>query len=157
MENILLKNIKIQPFEVKHIEDVTEIHSQVMDGWSMKGLISDLANTSTQSYVATYDDRALAFCSYLVTDDAELVFVCTHQAFRSQGIATKLLVETIINSLPSGIKKVVLEVRSKNETAIGLYEKLGFVKLGIRKNFYSTPADDAVVMELTKGGVKELD
>lgn len=156
MENTLTENIKIEPFGVKHIEDVTEIHSQVLDGWSMKGLISDIANHSTQSYVATYDGRALAFCSYLVADDAELVFVCTHQSFRGQGIATKLLKNTMEEKLPEHIKSVVLEVRSQNEAAIGLYEKIGFEKLGIRKNFYSTPSDDAVVMEFTKGGAKEL-
>ncbi len=156
MENILIQKIEIQPFAVKHVEDVTEIHSQVQDGWSMKSLISDLANSSTQSYVATFDGRAVGFCSYLVTDDAELVFVCTHPSFEKQGIATKLLSETIA-AFPEKIKNVVLEVRSHNEKAIGLYNKLGFSKLGIRKGFYSFPSDDAVVMEYVKSGVKELD
>ncbi len=156
MENILLNNIKIEPFGVKHIEDVTEIHSQVLDGWSMKSLISDLANTSTQSYVATVDGRALAFCSYQIVDDAELIFVCTNKPYERQGIATLLLTQTI-NDFPDNIKNVVLEVRSQNEKAISLYNKLGFTKLGIRKGFYSAPADDAVVMEYVKSGVKELD
>jgi len=155
--NMLLENITIEPFSIKYVEDVTEIHSHVLDGWSMKSLISDLANTSTHSFVAAYDGRALAFCSYLVADDAELIFVCTHPSFRGQGIATKLLTDTIVNDIHVGITRVVLEVRSRNDSAIGLYEKMGFVKLGTRKGFYSTPADDAIVMELDKFGVKELD
>ena len=157
MEKINLENVKIEPFSIKHIEDVTTIHSQVLDGWSMKSLIGDLANDSTWSYVAMYGGKAVAFCSFIVTDDAELVFVCTHPLYRGQGIATKLMTDTIVQELPVGITRVVLEVRSKNEAAINLYEKLRFVKLGIRKNFYSTPADDAIVMELYKDGVKELD
>ena len=156
MENTFIENIIIEPFSIKHIEDVTEIHSNVMDGWSMKSLISDLANTSTMSFVATYHGRAVGFCSYLVTDDAELVFICTHPSYRKQGIGEKLLRDTIINEIPVGITKIVLEVRSQNEAALALYKKMGFVKLGIRKGLYSTPADDAVVMELTKGGVMEL-
>ena len=156
MNSTLIENIVIEPFGVKHVEDVTEIHSQVTDGWSMKSLIGDLANTATKSYVATFDGRAVAFCSYLVADDAELVFVCTHQSFRKQGIAEKLLADTMAQ-LPEKIKNVVLEVRSLNGPAIALYNKLGFKKLGIRKGFYSTPADDAVVMEYVKSGVKELD
>lgn len=157
MEKINLENVKIEPFSIRHIEEVTTIHSQVLDGWSMKSLIGDLANDSTASYVAVYDGKPVAFCSYVVTDDAELVFICTHQAYRGQGIASKLLMDTIVLELPVGINRVVLEVRSKNEAAISLYEKHKFVKLGLRKNFYSSPADDAVVMELYKDGVKELD
>ena len=156
MENTLLKSIKITPFTIHHIEDVSEIHFQVLDGWSMKSLISDIANTSTISYVAEYDGRAFAFCSYLVTDDAEVLFVCTHPSYRGHGIATKLLKESM-DMLPEHINNVVLEVRSKNEGAIHLYKKLGFKELGVRRGFYTTPADDAIVMEYTKGGVKELD
>lgn len=157
MEKILIENITVEPFSIKYVEDVTEIHSNVLDGWSMKSLIGDLANTATHSFVAVYGGRALGFCSYLVVDDAELIFVCTHPSFRGQGIATKLLTDTIVNYIPVGITRIVLEVRSKNDSAIGLYEKLGFVKLGTRKGFYSTPSDDAIVMELDKFGVKELD
>lgn len=156
MENIKLENIKIEPFSIRHIEDATSIHSQVLDGWSMKSLISDLANDSTWSYVATHNGRTVAFCSFIVTDDAELVFVCTHQLCRQKGIATHLL-DTAIRDLPTHVNSVVLEVRSQNTPAIRMYEKMGFVKLGLRKGFYSTPADDAIVMELSKGGVKALD
>lgn len=156
MESLLLKSLKIEPFTIKHIEDVSEIHFQVLDGWSMKSLISDIANSATKSYVAEYDGRALAFCSYLVTDDAELLFICTHPSFRQQGIAKKLLSETM-QMLPENIKNIVLEVRSKNESAISLYKSLGFKELGVRKGMYTIPVDDAIVMEYTKGGVKELD
>ena len=145
MENINLENLKIEPFSIKHIEDVTYIHSKVLDGWSMKGLIGDLANQSTESYVAVYEGRALGFCSFIATEDAELVFICTHPLCRRQGIGEKLLREAI-----------VLEVRSQNEPAIKMYEKMGFVTLGKRKNFYSFPEDDAIVMELIKGGVMNL-
>lgn len=144
------------PFSIKYIEDVSEIHFQVHDGWSMKSLISDIANTATRSYVAVYGDRALAFCSYLVADDAELLFVCTHPSYRRMGIATKLL-EDSLKLLPRNINSVVLEVRSKNRGAQAFYKSMGFNELGLRKGFYSTPADDAIVMEKTRTGVKELD
>jgi len=151
-----LDNIKIEPFTIHHVEDVAEIHYQVRDGWGMKGLVGDLANEATKSYVATFDGRAVAFCSYLVTDDAELEFVCTLPSFRRQGIAHKILTQTM-DEMPENISRVVLEVRSQNEGAISLYNKLGFEKLGLRKNFYSMPNDDAVVMERIFGDAKELD
>lgn len=147
--NDIIDSIVIEPFGIKHIEDVSEMHFQVLDGWSMKGLISDIANNSTKSFVALSYGRALAFCSYLVADDAELLFVCTHPIARKHGLATKLLKDTMAR-LP--VNTVVLEVRSKNEEAISLYKKLGFETLGVRKGFYSTPSDDAIVMEYNKEG-----
>lgn len=155
MEKISLEKVNIEPFTINHIEDVTSIHSQVLDGWSMKGLIGDLANDSTQSYVAVYGGKAVAFCSFIATEDAELVFVCTHPLYRQQGIANKLLHDAIVD-LPASVNSIVLEVRSQNTPAINLYTKMGFTTLGKRRGFYSFPEDDAVVMELTKGGVMGL-
>ena len=45
-----------------------------------------------------------------------------------------------------GIERYTLEVRVSNQAAIHLYEKLGFASVGIRKNFYSKPAEDAMIM-----------
>ena len=154
MEGFDIDKVTVEPFTIQYIADVREIHYPVLDGWSMKSLISDLANNSTMSYIAVYEGRALGFCSYLVTDDAELQFICTHQMYRRQGICSKLLTETI-GKLPPHINSIVLEVRSQNDEAIQLYKKLGFQYLGTRRNFYTTPIDDALVMEYTKG-VKEL-
>ena len=155
MENINIENVTVEPFSINHIEDVTSIHSKVLDGWSMKGLIGDLANQATESYVAVYEGKAVAFCSFIATEDAELLFVCTHPLYRRQGIANKLLYEAIV-ALPKTVNSIVLEVRSQNEPAIKMYEKMGFVTLGKRRNFYSFPEDDAIVMELIKGGVMDL-
>ena len=156
MDRINLDDVTIQPFSIKHIEDVTSIHSQVLDGWTMKGLIGDLANDATESYVAVHNGKSVAFCSFIATEDAELIFVCTHPLYRQQGIANKLL-HTAIKALPTTVNSIVLEVRSQNAAAISLYEKMGFTTLGKRRNFYSFPDDDAIVMELVKGGVRNLD
>ncbi len=148
--------MEIEPFNLKHLEEIAEIHFQVLDGWSMKGLIADIANSTTKSYVAVVDGKAVGFCCYLVTDDAELEFLCVNPKYRQQGIATRLLQDTM-STLPGNVRRVVLEVRESNNAAISLYEKLGFEKLGYRRNFYSTPSESALVMELTRYGVKFLD
>lgn len=46
-----------------------------------------------------------------------------------------------------GIDRIVLEVRSGNEPAIHLYRTCGFEKIGMRKNFYQFPREDADIME----------
>jgi len=144
-----MNSFTIEKFSEEHVDAVSEIHSTVSDGWSKNSLVSDIDNDSTQSFVAVADGHVAAFCSYLVTDDAELLFVCTHPEKRKQGIAQKLLTESMA-LLPPVISSVVLEVRSRNSAALALYNKLGFEKLGVRKNFYSFPKDDAVVMQYNK-------
>ena len=56
--------------------------------------------------------------------------------------------ETVMHTIMSLLKDETmdLEVASTNHRAIRLYEKMGFVNLGIRKNFYSKPSEDAYIM-----------
>jgi ribosomal-protein-alanine N-acetyltransferase len=49
----------------------------------------------------------------------------------------------------SGCTQFWLEVRASNSAARSLYEKLGFEVLGVRKNYYERPREDALVMGLT--------
>jgi ribosomal-protein-alanine N-acetyltransferase len=53
-----------------------------------------------------------------------------------------------LTALPEITNSIFLEVRESNSAAIALYEKFGFEKLSIRKNFYSFPDENAVVMQL---------
>jgi ribosomal-protein-alanine N-acetyltransferase len=52
-----------------------------------------------------------------------------------------------LTALPEITNSIFLEVRESNSPAIGLYKKFGFVKISIRKNFYSFPDENAVVMQ----------
>ena len=45
-------------------------------------------------------------------------------------------------------ERITLEVRESNAPAIGLYQKLGFVEVGRRKNYYEKPREDAILMDL---------
>lgn len=47
------------------------------------------------------------------------------------------------------VERIVLEARVTNEAAISLYQKMGFVNLGIRKNLYEHPVEDGVIMSYT--------
>ncbi len=137
--------MKIEEFKLEHVQEVLLLHAEVSDGWGLKGLINDTQNTNTKSYILKKDNKIVAFCAFVVVDDAELVFLCVDKNYKRQGIAEFLLTESIKMINPP---LVVLEVRSENQPAINLYKKLGFTYLGLRKNFYSFPEDDALVFEL---------
>ena len=46
-----------------------------------------------------------------------------------------------------GVLTVLLEVRAGNVPAIGLYEKNGFAKIGLRKEYYQNPKEDALILQ----------
>ncbi len=87
----------------------------------------------------------------LLTDtigEGDISNVAVHADFRKNYIATALLQALLaIGKTERKIKVFTLEVRSQNSAAIGLYQKLGFISVGIRPRFYEKPKDDALIMK----------
>jgi ribosomal-protein-alanine N-acetyltransferase len=57
----------------------------------------------------------------------------------------------IARGVQQGVKQIFLEVRQSNLPARQLYEKCGFQSVGVRKNFYRFPQEDALVLRLSIG------
>lgn len=87
----------------------------------------------------------------LLTDtigEGDISNVAVHVDFRKNHIATALLQTLLaIGENERNIKVFTLEVRSQNLAAIGLYQKLGFISVGIRPHFYEKPKEDALIMK----------
>ena len=113
------------------------------DGWSEAALREELAQENARLFVA-----GLAVFQ-LVCGEASLYAVSTAPAFRRQGVARALLSWAFAALCLQGAQDVFLEVRAQNSAAQALYRSLGFVQTGLRRNFYATPADDAVLMQKT--------
>lgn len=83
-----------------------------------------------------------------VLDEATLLNIATHTAYRRRGLAQSLLRHALDELRRRGVTEVFLEVRVSNTGAIALYRKLGFADVGRRQNYY--PAhdgrEDALVM-----------
>ena len=65
---------------------------------------------------------------------------------RRAGVATCLLGEVFARASDQGRRGFTLEVRVSNESAVKLYEGLGFRAQGIRRGYYTDNREDAVVM-----------
>ena len=84
----------------------------------------------------------------IVLDEGSIDNVAVVPEFRRRGIADLLLSHAEEQGRALELAFLTLEVRSRNEPAIRLYEKHGFVEVGRRKNYYEKPREDAILMTL---------
>jgi ribosomal-protein-alanine N-acetyltransferase len=81
-----------------------------------------------------------------VPPEANIVNIATHPDFRRRGCAAAVIdsLEEFLSS--KGVDSIFLEVRASNAPARALYEGKGFAVVGVRKNYYRFPTEDAEVM-----------
>lgn len=83
-----------------------------------------------------------------ILDEGSIDNVAAAPGNRRRGIGNALVADAVRRSRGSGYSVVYLEVRASNEAAIRLYEKHGFAPVGRRKNYYTKPREDAILMTL---------
>lgn len=115
--------------------------------WSEKSFREAAVKTETIYVVAEEDGEILGYAgAWCVFGEADITNVCVRKVSRKQGIGTRMLQFLIEEGVNVKIKTFFLEVRESNSAAISLYEKFGFQKIGIRKNFYEKPVENGIVM-----------
>lgn len=110
--------------------------------------IADMLKNPLYLFLVAEDQGTFAgHAAILFTGEtAEILSVAVLPAFREKGLATKLLEETEKQTFRNDAVEMLLEVRISNIPAIRLYEKYGFEKIALRKNFYSAPPEDGITM-----------
>ena len=83
---------------------------------------------------------------WLMVDEAHIVAIAVRQAYRGRGLGESLLAEAIELALGNHQENVTLEVRRSNTAAQNLYEKFRFLKVGVRRRYYSDNGEDAIIM-----------
>ena len=115
--------------------------------WSEQGFADSMEQENTCFLSAYKNGSIVGYCGYLqVLDEADITNVSVDAASRRDGVGESMLQELMRRGAQKGIKAFTLEVRESNLAAISLYQKLGFVSAGIRKNFYDAPKENAVIM-----------
>lgn len=88
------------------------------------------------------------FLALHTLDEGQIVAVAVREDARRMGVGRRLTEAAIDEGRKMGISSFYLEVRRGNAAAISLYEKVGFVRDGIRPDFYTSPREDAILMSL---------
>ena len=81
-----------------------------------------------------------------VLDEGYITNIAVAESCRRQGLGRAMLGALIDHCRESGASFLTLEVRQANAPAIALYESMGFLPEGRRKNFYRQPTEDAILM-----------
>ena len=115
--------------------------------WTLANIESEIEKDTGFFVGAFHEGEMVGYASlYYVEGSAFMNNVGVHPDFRQLGIGETLMKELEKLSLEKGIYTISLEVRSKNNPAISMYEKLGYKKAGTRKFFYRDPVDDGDIM-----------
>ena len=121
------------------------------DAWNHTDVLSTISTNGSMCFVATSDEGELYayILGRTITPEGEIYRIATKEAYRSRGIAYRLLDYALKTERGHGLESVFLEVREKNVPARRLYLSYGFQEIGIRKNYYRDPTDNAVLMMKT--------
>ena len=117
--------------------------------WSRDTLVWELANSDvTRVYLLRdTDDRPIAFCIvWVIFDELHINTLAVSPAHRRQGLATRLLQEVMAEAALEGARRATLEVRESNTAALGLYAGLGFRVAARRREYYTNPPEDALIL-----------
>ncbi|MCI8635410.1 MAG: ribosomal protein S18-alanine N-acetyltransferase [Eubacterium sp.] len=115
--------------------------------WDRQGFAEALPLENACFLVSVKYDVVLGYCGlYMAADEGEIINVAVRSDSQRKGIADQLMRSILAEGRAYGVRRFFLEVRVSNQAAICLYEKHGFVRQGVRKDFYILPKEDAYIM-----------
>lgn len=140
--------LRITEMEPQDVAEVGLLERQIFSvPWSEKGFLDSLQLPDTLYLVVREKERLVGYCGLFQSfDEADITNVAVAPGDRGRGVGRRMLEELLDRGRARGICRYTLEVRVSNKPAIHLYRKLGFESVGIRKNFYEMPREDAMIM-----------
>lgn len=131
-----------------HVPAVAELEKLCFsDPWSINSISTELTNPLSTWLVATQNGEVLGYVgAQSVLDGADMMNIAVHPDHRMQGIGFALIEKLIPQLQQRDVISLSLEVRVSNESAIGLYRKMGFEVIGKRPGYYRNPREDAYIM-----------
>lgn len=139
------------------LEDVDRVHEIEKESfktpWSRDSIQKEISENALSHYRVLVKDGLIIgyFGLWIVAGEGHVMNLALEKASRSQGFGNLLMEDLIKLARDNDVKKVTLEVRKGNASALGLYEKFGFEISAVRKNYYSDYGDDAYIMWLDLG------
>lgn len=141
--------ITIERMKENHVPQIATLEKSIFsDPWSENSVKSELSNPLSLWLVAADGETVAGYIgSQTVLGESDMMNLAVRESYRRSGVG-RALVEALIEALRAvGSECLTLEVRFSNLPAIRLYESLGFSQVGIRKNYYEKPREDARIFK----------
>lgn len=140
--------VTFRKMEEADVEVVSKIEEETFSmPWSPQSFLEMIRRDDAFYIVAEEDKKIIGACGVMnILGEGDITNIVVKDTRRGEGIGTAMLLALMEEGNKQGITAYTLEVRVSNKAAIHVYEKLGFVLEGIRKNFYERPREDAGIM-----------
>ena len=136
--------IKLTSNDIDYIEQIFNLEKEIFknSAFSIDYLKTLIKNNNSFIYTYLINNQV---CGYLMVLDSidvyEILAIATVEEYRNKSIAQELLDKI-------KMKDIFLEVRESNQVAINFYKKNKFKEISVRKNYYSEPNENAIIMKL---------
>ena len=140
--------MEIVRLQKEHCEILAELEKLCFSRpWSQKAIEDEVNNPNAFFVTAVDEEKILVYGGMHCTHQEcyiDNIAVFGHQ--RKKGVGTAIVKALVQEAQRRGAEYISLEVRPSNRPAVGLYTKLGFMEEGRRRNFYSDPTEDALIL-----------
>ena len=146
----------ILPAELNHLDEIVGIENSVFNmPWTRNQIKNDIqSNTDSENWVYIMNEMVIGYVfGWIIHDEFHLNNIAVHPGYIRRNIGATLIRHIISRVISHDIKLILLEVSAQNISAQKCYKSLGFIQMGIRKDYYSK-GDDAILfnLDLTKNG-----
>ena len=139
---------EIVPMDRSHIPQIAALERACFSHPWSEAMLEDALFDPQASFIVAEDGEGniLGYAGlHAVLDEGYIDNIAVEEAARRHGVASALL-DVFCRFGAANLSFLTLEVRASNSPAIGLYEKYGFCRVGLRPGYYDAPKEDAVIM-----------
>lgn len=139
---------QIVPMDRSHIPQILQLEQTCFSVPWTETMLTDALFDPQASFIVAEDDggNVIGYAGlHAILDEGYIDNVAVEPDARRHGVASALL-EVFCRFAAANLAFLTLEVRASNSAAIGLYEKHGFQRAGLRPGYYQKPKEDAVIM-----------
>ena len=148
--------IEITTLKEQHLDEVAALENiSFSEPWSRDAFADTINNEEFLYLVALFEGKVVGYAGCVIAlDEGNITNIAVDINYRRMGIADELMKQLRLLLAKKDVRCIFLEVRESNEAAKALYRGCGYEEIGIRKNFYRKPQENAIIMKLDISGDK---
>jgi ribosomal-protein-alanine N-acetyltransferase len=142
--------VDILPMSAADLDEVAAIESTVHPFPWTRGNLADALAAGYAAWVCRIGGELIGYTIVmLAVDEAHLLNVSVAEKWQGAGFGARLLRHAMHAARRLGARTLLLEVRPSNARALDLYRHFGFVRIGVRKDYYPAAGgrEDALVLQ----------